>query len=100
MKSQNKVELSVLGKKISLRASESDPELLAEITELVNTKITSAEKRIKSGVSSQILLLALMEIAEEYVKAKHRTIQFKREVGERSEHLLGVIENELQPKSH
>jgi cell division protein ZapA (FtsZ GTPase activity inhibitor) len=100
MKPQNKVELSILGKKVSLRASEGDPELLAEITELVNTKVKSAEKRIKSGVSSQILLLALMEIAEEYVKAKHRTIHFKREVGDTSEHLLGIIENELQLKSH
>jgi cell division protein ZapA (FtsZ GTPase activity inhibitor) len=100
VKSQNKVELSVLGKKINLRASEDDPELLAEITELVNTKIKSAERRMKSGEASQILLLALMEIAEEYVKAKHRTIQFKREVGEKSEHLLGIIENELPSKSH
>jgi cell division protein ZapA (FtsZ GTPase activity inhibitor) len=100
MKSQSKIELSVLGKKISLRASENDPELLKEISELVGTKIKSAEKRVKGGIASQVLLLALVEIAEEYVKAKHRTIQFKRDVSERSEHLLGVIENELHTKSH
>jgi cell division protein ZapA (FtsZ GTPase activity inhibitor) len=100
MKSQKKVEIDLLGQKIILRASEDDPELLSEIMELVRTKVKSAEKRTKGAAAQQVLLLAMMEIAEEYVKAKHRTIQFKREVGDRSDNLLKVIENELQIRPH
>lgn len=98
MSSAQKVEIQLLGQKIALKASETDPQLLKEITELVGTKIKSAEKRTKSGIASQVLLLAMMEIAEEYVKAKHRTIHFKREVGEKSDSLnqvlVGILEGE------
>jgi cell division protein ZapA (FtsZ GTPase activity inhibitor) len=91
MSSSQKVEIQLLGQKISLKASESDPVLVKEIVELVSSKVKSAEKRSKGGIASQILLLALLEIAEEYVKAKHRTIHFKREVGEKSENLNQVL---------
>jgi cell division protein ZapA (FtsZ GTPase activity inhibitor) len=91
MSSSQKVEIQLLGQKVSLKASESDPALLKEIVELVSSKVKSAEKRTKGGIASQVLLLALLEIAEEYVKAKHRTIHFKREVGEKSENLNQVL---------
>jgi len=98
MSSAQKVEIQLLGQKIALKASESNPELLKEIVELVSSKVKSAEKRAKGGIASQVLLLALMEIAEEYVKAKHRTIHFKREVGEKSENLnqvlVGILEGD------
>ena len=97
MTTQNTFEIELLGQKIVMRTSESNSELLEEILDLVRTKVKGAEKRIKADAPNQVLLLALMEVAEEYVKAKHRTIRFKREVGERSDHLLQVIEEELKP---
>jgi cell division protein ZapA (FtsZ GTPase activity inhibitor) len=103
MASQNKIEIELLGQKIVMRTSESNSELLEEILDLVRTKVKSAEKRIKTNAPNQVLLLALMEVTEEYVKAKHRTIQFKREVGEKSEHLLQMLEGDSTtspPHSH
>jgi hypothetical protein len=96
MNSQEKIEIQLLGQKISLRASETDPELLNEIVSLVRTKLKGAEKRTRGGVPHQVLLIALMELAEEYVKAKYRTLSLKREIGDKSDGLLRILEDELQ----
>ena len=89
------VEIRLAGQKIVLKASESDPELVREIVELVSVKIKNAEKRGKGTSPHQIALVALLDLAEEYVKAKRRTSAFKREINDRSDHLMKILESEL-----
>ena len=93
--SNNPIEIKLAGQKIVLRASETDPELLREIVELVSVKIKNAEKRGKGVASHQVALVALLDLAEEYVKAKHRTSEFKREMNSRSDSLMRILESEL-----
>lgn len=89
------LEIKLAGQKIVLKASHSDFDLIREVVELVSSKIKSAEKRSKSPAAHQIALMALLEVAEEYVKAKRRTLDFKREMNSRSESLMRILESEL-----
>ena len=89
------VEIKLAGQKIVLKASEADPVLLREILELVSTKIKNAEKRGKGSASHQVALVALLDLAEEYIKAKHRTAEYKREMNSRTDSLIRVLESEI-----
>lgn len=93
---QRSVEIKLAGQKIVLKTSEADPKLLNEILELVNVRIKNAEKRGKASVAPhQVALLALLDLAEEYVKAKHRTAAFKHEMNSRSDSLMRILDSEL-----
>jgi len=75
------VELKVLNQRISLRTTDNDPEFTAEVVDLVSTLIEKSEKRMTTNkVPSQVMLLALLELAEEYVRAKKRTADYKAEI--------------------
>jgi hypothetical protein len=43
-----------------------------------------------------VALLALLEVAAEYVQARQRTIEFMKDVGEKSGKLAGLIDAELK----
>jgi cell division protein ZapA (FtsZ GTPase activity inhibitor) len=91
------VEIKLMGQKIALKTSESDPELVRDVAELVSVRIRNAEKRSKSGAAPhQVMVLALMDLAEEYIKAKQRTLDYKRRVGAKSEALDDFIQSELK----
>jgi cell division protein ZapA (FtsZ GTPase activity inhibitor) len=70
------IELDVLGEKLTVTTSE-DPEVVQEVALLVRSQIQESRRRLsqKNAQPSKqnILLLALLELAEEYVKAKRRT---------------------------
>lgn len=88
-------DIRLCGQKIPLKARETDPALTREVIELVSSKIKTAEKRAKSAAPHLVALLALMDIAEEYINAKHRTAAFKREMNDRSDTLMRLLESEL-----
>ncbi|MCM2323395.1 MAG: cell division protein ZapA [Oligoflexia bacterium] len=92
------VEIRLLGQRIALRATDPDPARIDEVVKLVTAKIHKAEKRAPKGLTSphQVALLALLELAEEYIEAKRKTAAFKGEVEERSSRLLNLIEAGLQ----
>ena len=88
------LEIKLLGQKIVLKTTESNPELAKEIVNLVSSKIKEAESRVKSPAPHQVVLIALLDLAEEYVKAKRKTLDFKREMNEKSSHLLSLLDPE------
>lgn len=92
-------EIQLLGQRIVLRTSESDPELVDETVQLVSVLLRNAELRGKSKVPHQVVLLALLDLAEEYVKSKRRAAGHKRQMTEKSTQLLLLIENELKGQS-
>jgi cell division protein ZapA (FtsZ GTPase activity inhibitor) len=89
------IEIKLGGQKILLKAGESDPALTRQIVDLVSGKIKTAEKRGKGLAPHQVALLALLDLAEEYISAKQRTSAFKREMNERSDSLMRLLETEL-----
>jgi cell division protein ZapA (FtsZ GTPase activity inhibitor) len=92
------IELRLQGQKIVLKAIGSDAEDVREVVELVKVKIKNAEKRGKSAAGHQVALLALMDLAEDYLKAKRKTAEFKRAVTHKSEQLSMLLSPEALAK--
>ena len=92
------MEFTILGQRIPIRTSEKDPELVAEISSMVSLLLKNAELRTtRSGaVAHQVALLALLDLAQEYVKAKRRTATFKRNVTEKSARLTELVQDTLK----
>lgn len=89
-------EVKLLGQRIVLKSSETDPEVIRQVLELVSARVGEAEKRSNGAAPHQIALLALLDLAEEYVKAKKRTLDFKQQLDDKSSKLLGLVEAEFQ----
>ena len=90
------IEINLFGQKIVLKANADDPALVARVVELVTKKIKETEARTKGAAPHQISLLALMDMAAEYLMAKERTEQLQHEVDEKSSELLSWIETEFK----
>jgi cell division protein ZapA (FtsZ GTPase activity inhibitor) len=90
------IELSLFGQKIVLKHQADDPELVGQVVAMVNQKIKEVQSRAKGAAPHQVTLLALMDLAAEYIQAKSRTEDFKREVDAKSAQLMSWIETELK----
>jgi len=96
MKSQS-IEIKVAGQRIALKSSNDDSEHVQNVQKLVALKIKDAESRCSSSTAPhQVILLALFDLAEEYLKAKKRTGDYKRKLDEKASALVSLIENELK----
>ena len=89
------MELNLFGQKIPLKVSETDPQLAREVLALVQLKIKEAQTRNSKAPSHQVLLVALLDLAEEYLKAQRRTVEYKKTLDERASQLITLIETEL-----
>jgi hypothetical protein len=65
------MEVRLQGTTIPVRA-QGDPEVAAETLALVNERLEVAAARAKGHASYQIAVLALLDLAQEYVEAKRR----------------------------
>jgi len=90
----NSAEIKLLGQRIALKCSETDPELVDETIQLVSMLLRNAELRSKGVAAHQIAILALLDLAGEYVKAKRRTTTYKRQMDQKSQELLKLFEAE------
>lgn len=93
--SVNTTEVKLLGQKIVLKSSENDPALVQEVIQMVSLLLNETEARCKGAVPHQIALLALLDLAEGYVKAKRRTAEFKSQLEEKSNRLVNLVEAEF-----
>ncbi len=90
---QQSYELRLCGQKIHLKAPAENQEVADQVLELVSRKLKEAESRVpRTTAPHQVTLLALLDLAEDYIKAKQKTVEFKKRVGAKSAHLLGLIE--------
>lgn len=88
-------EFRFMQQKVGLK-SEAEPALVEQVMSLASIKLSEAEKRVKNGAPHQIAILALLDLAEEYVRAKQKVGEHKKELTEKSSHLLRLIEAELK----
>ena len=96
MKNQS-IEIRVAGQRFALKNSNSDSEHVQQVLALVTRKLKEVETRSPAGAAPyQILLLALVDVAEEYIKSKKSTIEYRNQLEEKSHHLFSLIESELK----
>jgi cell division protein ZapA (FtsZ GTPase activity inhibitor) len=86
-------QITLLGQKISLKTA-GNPEHVREVIGLVNARIAVAEKRIKTSAPHHVAVLALLDLAEEYVQAKKRMAEHQIELDEKSREMIELIEVE------
>ena len=87
--------VEILGTRYALK-SDGDPKIIERALELAEIKIGDAERRLRAGAPHQVALLALLDLAEEYVRAKDRATEHRDELIRRSEKLLSIVEEELK----
>lgn len=90
---QQTAELVILGQRVTVRSSDIDPEIFEEALRLASAKIGEAEKRGQVAVPYQVVVVALLDLAEEYVKSKRRVLELKEKWNEKSSRLLNLIES-------
>lgn len=92
------VEIELLGQKIVLKSSGEDPELIREVVALASERLKIARQRSGKGAVAphHVALLALLDMAEEYVRARKRSGEYRKAVLEKSERLKSLIESELK----
>ncbi len=87
------LEVRVMGQPFTVRTGETDPVILKEISELVQQRISACESRLKSSVAPHsVLLLAFLDLAEEYIHAKHRTQDYLAKTQQKSSQLLSILD--------
>lgn len=89
------VETEFLGQKLVLK-TEGDPSFVQEVVDLASLKVKEAEGRAKGAAPHQVALLAVMDLAEDYLRAKKKATDYRSELGEKASHLLQLIETELR----
>jgi cell division protein ZapA (FtsZ GTPase activity inhibitor) len=92
----NSNEVNLFGQKLVLKSSDTDPEVIQEVLKMVSTRVSEAEKRGKGAPPHQVALLALLDLAEEYVQARKRTLEYQRQIEEKSSLLINLVELSLQ----
>jgi cell division protein ZapA (FtsZ GTPase activity inhibitor) len=92
-------EVTISGQKIVLKVPHGQsPERVTEIIALVEERLERVESRAtKELPAHQVALLALLDLAGDYLSAKELTARFKSQVSERSEHLLRLLEESGRP---
>ena len=95
MAQKTQIEIDLLGEKLLLRASE-DPEIVQEVAELVKLRLHESRRRLSQksqAISRQnILLLALLDLAEEYVKSKRRSLVHRSKIGSKLVEIRSMLE--------
>ncbi|MEK6704635.1 MAG: cell division protein ZapA [Bdellovibrionota bacterium] len=88
--------INFCGQKITFKSSEADPAIVDEIVKLVSAHLKNAELRSKGGVPHQVALLALLDLAEEYVMARHKIEGYQHKLVERCIKLVNLVDGELK----
>ena len=92
------VDFWIAGQKITVKAGQLDPDVLEEVTELAKAKLIDAERRAGGIAPHYIVLLALLELSEDYVRSKRKTAQFKRNVHDKIERMQDLLEPQVSQR--
>lgn len=88
-------EIKLMGQKIVLK-TQADPKLVEEVTALVVARLAASEKRIKSGGAPHLAaLLALFDVAEDYVEAKRKINEHQAELIRKVQQLQSWVDSAL-----
>lgn len=82
-------EITIKNQKIPLKSSTASE---AEVIRLAQTLITNAEKRMKNSAAHEIMLIALLDLAEDYLKAKDGTRAWKQKIYKTADRLASATQ--------
>lgn len=89
------IEIPLMGQKIILK-TKADPKLVKEVTVLVLASLAAAEKRVKNANAPHLAaLLALFDVAEDYVEAKRKIQEHQSEILAKVQQLQSWVDAEL-----
>ncbi len=84
--------LEFQNQKIALRA-QADPKVAQQTFELVQRLLEDAEARIsRNAPPHHLTLLALLDLAEEYISAKRRTEEYQVEMTAQAARILELLD--------
>ena len=84
------VQLEFCGQKLGLK-TKGDEEFVNEAVELAKLKLADATARGKGAAPHQLALIALFDLAEDYVRAKRRTQKHKEQLNEKCAKVLDLV---------
>lgn len=85
-------EVQLLGQKISLKSMGETAEAEA-VLKLVNERLKQAEFRNRDRVPHHVVLLALLDLAEDYVRAKTAVSSHQQTVQKKTSQLLEILKD-------
>jgi len=85
------LELDFLGQKVILK-SEGDPEIVQEAIDVASLRLKDVARRTPGAASHQVALLALLDLAEEYVRSKRRAFDHKKKLEKRAQDLIHLVD--------
>ena len=91
----NRVEVNLLGQKLVLKSAEQNTAEFQAIIDLAKQKLEDAQSRAKSAPLHQVAFLALLDLAEEYIRAKKNAENFQAGINEKATELFRLIEAEF-----
>ena len=90
------IEIPLMGQKIVLK-TQADPRLVEEVTALVIERLAASEKRVKNANAPHLAaLLALFDVAEDYVEAKRKILEHQGELTAKVQQLQSWVDNALR----
>lgn len=88
------VEVSIMGQKFMVR-SESDDQYVVDVANFVNKKIADIISKTKSVPSLNVVLLAAMNIADEFFKYKNKKDQTFQDVEKKIAQMIEFIDLQM-----
>lgn len=88
------VEVSIMGQKFMVR-SESDENYVEQIASMVNGKIEEITSKTRSIPSLNVVILAAMNIADEYIKNRDKNHKVIQGVEKKLEGMIELIDLQL-----
>ena len=95
MMESHSMEVNFLGQRIRLKSSETGSQSIREVADFVMKKLGEAEERSRGGPAQQAALIALLDLAEEYLSAKKKTDQLLEAIRANSQKLEKLIETQF-----
>lgn len=92
MADQVSYRITILGRQLQVRSS-SPPETVRAIETLVNERLTEVAASVPSGDTQTVAFLALLNIAESYLRAIHEQELVSRQYDERLAQLLARLDS-------
>ncbi len=89
-----KLEIHWFGQTLSLRSTETDPKVLEEILMLAKSKLDEVKSRTCRASPQTGTLIAFLELAEQYVQAKQKVIQYQKEISKKVDEIAKTLSSE------
>ncbi|MBN2358920.1 MAG: cell division protein ZapA [Deltaproteobacteria bacterium] len=89
---RRQMEVTMVGQKFKVR-SDADESYVQTLAAYVDKKIADISKQTRTVTTRQVVLLAALDIADEYFRAHQKLKTLRHEVRRRSRRLLDMLEN-------